>query len=385
MGQEMKGVIMEGEQVMESMLPSPREEKGALVDIESARAVQEVQAAMIIAKRFPRDQTAAFSRIKEACKRATLAKEAMYAYPRAKTLITGPSIRLAEVIAQNWGNLQFGIRELSQKVTVDGGVSEVQAFAWDLETNTLQSKTFQVEHVRWKKEEGKVRLKDPRDIYELIANQGARRLRACILGVIPGDIVEAAVKQCEQTMEKGSDKPIAERIRDMVTVFEQLGVSQKLIEKRLGHKVDTTIAAELVTLQKIYRSIKDGMAKPEDFFDMPKEEFQAASDLQDKLEGKEQKFPCPHEGCDFEGVSERGLKKHLTQSHSETPPDTPDKEKDATTEPISKPGEEKSNDLDPDMPVECYKCKRTVAYKDAMIHRGKDEIERYWCGYDDCV
>jgi hypothetical protein len=226
---------------------------------------------------------------------------------------------LAEVLAQNWGNLQFGIRELSQRTTPNGGVSEVQAFAWDLETNTLQSKTFQVEHVRFTRKDGKKRLTDPRDIYELIANQGARRLRACILGVIPGDITEEAVKQCEKTMESGDERPLVERIRSMVLAFEELGVTQEVIEKRLGHNVDATIATEIVTLQKIFRSIKDGMAKPEDFFDLPREDFKTASDLQDKLDSKEppdpRQFLCPH--CSWKSATERGLKKHITQQHAD--------------------------------------------------------------------
>jgi len=377
---------MEAEQVLEAQLPSaPKEESGAMVEIESARAVQEVQAAMVVAKRFPRDQTAAYKRIEEACKRQTLAKEAMYAYPRGGSLITGPSIRLAEVLAQNWGNLQFGIRELSQRITANGGVSEVQAFAWDLETNTLQSKTFQVEHVRWTRKEGKKRLTDPRDIYELIANQGARRLRACILGIIPGDVTEAAVKQCEQTLEKGSDRPIADRIRDMVKAFEQLGISQDYLEKRLGHRVDTTIAAELVTLQKIYRSIKDGMAKTEDFFDIPKKDFAAASDLQDRLEKKEQvSWQCDQ--CDFIAVSERGLKKHVTQSHGPEPGDTTQEEESALEQPVSDSDEQsgESPELDPDMPVECYKCHCTLRASDSIEHKGKDGVIRHWCGMVDC-
>lgn len=334
---------MEATEVIEMQLPTvPQgDEAGAMIEIESARAIQEVQAAMIVAKRFPRDQTAAYKRIKEACKRKSLAKEAMYAYPRGGSLITGPSIRLAEVLAQNWGNLQFGIRELSQRVTPGGGVSEVQAFAWDLETNTLQSKTFQVEHVRFTKTAGKKRLSDPRDIYELIANQGARRVRACILGVIPGDIVEEAVKQCEKTME-GDEKPIAERVRDMVEAFQGIGITQEMLEKRLGHKVDATISTELVTLGKIYRSIKDGMAKPEDFFDVPREEQQAASDLQAKVdaatgehiaeseptpepepETNDEKIPCAYPGCKVKAKPGKGMQKHLTMKHGGKPYEPP--------------------------------------------------------------
>ena len=126
------------------------ESTGGIVPIEQHRAIQEVQASMIIAKRFKRDQNESYIRIMKACEREGLAKEAMYAYPRGGQLITGPSIRLAEVLAQNWGNLDFGIRELSQ----ESGVSEVEAFAWDKETNTRQSKTFQVPHSRYSKKKG---------------------------------------------------------------------------------------------------------------------------------------------------------------------------------------------------------------------------------------
>jgi len=110
----------------------------ATVEIESARAIQEVQAAMAIAKRFPRDVPAARERILQACRRPVLAERAIYAYPRGGQTITGPSVHLAEAMAQNWGNMQFGIRELSQQA----GESTVEAFAWDMETNTRAIKTF---------------------------------------------------------------------------------------------------------------------------------------------------------------------------------------------------------------------------------------------------
>lgn len=150
-----------------------------------SRQAQEVQAAMVIAKKFPRDEVESFNRILRACQRKRLAEGAMYEYPRSGTKVTGPSIRLAEAMAQNWGNIDFGILELEQK----SGESQVMAYAWDLETNTRQTKVFSVPHMRGTKR-GNVPLTDPRDVYEMVANQGARRLRACILGVIPGDVVD---------------------------------------------------------------------------------------------------------------------------------------------------------------------------------------------------
>lgn len=230
-----------------------------------SRQAQEVQAAMVIAKRFPRDYVASYNRILQACQRKGLAENAMYEYPRGGTKVVGPSIRLAEAMAQNWGNIDYGIIELEQR----NGESQVMAYAWDLETNTRQTKVFSVPHVRSTKK-GNVTLTDPRDIYEMVANQGARRVRACILGVIPGDVQDAAVKQCNETMAGSSDKPILDLVRDMASIFErEFSVSIELVEKYIGCKSDAFTMNDLVRLKRVYKSLKDGMAKREDYFDIP--------------------------------------------------------------------------------------------------------------------
>lgn len=233
-----------------------------------ARAVAEVQSAYVIAKKFPRNESEAYMSIVQACKRQTLAEQAMYAYKRGSTLVTGPSIRLAEAIGQHWGNLDCGVREVSNS----NGVSVAEAYAIDLQTNTRITKTFYVKHVRETKQ-GTTKLTSSRDIYELVANQGARRLRACILGVIPGDIVEAAVEQCQKTLES-SDIPMVEQVRKMVAAFDEIGVKVEHLEARMGHNLDATIPAEIVTLKSIYRSIRDGMSAREDWFDIRKEKTQ---------------------------------------------------------------------------------------------------------------
>ena len=96
------------------------------------REIAEVQAAMLIARMNPRNQIEAMDRILQACTRPTLAQAALYSYSRGGSEVTGPSIRLAEAMAQCWGNFQFGVRELEQR----NGESTVEAFAWDVETNT---------------------------------------------------------------------------------------------------------------------------------------------------------------------------------------------------------------------------------------------------------
>lgn len=258
--------------------------QSAVVEIEQSRAIQEAQAAMVIAKKFPRDRDAAVERIKAECSRIDLAKEAMFGYPRGKTMVEGATIRLAEALAQNWGNIKFGIRELSQS----DGVSEVEAFAWDLETNVTQIKTFEVPHVRYTKS-GKYKLKDPRDIYELVANMGARRLRACILGIIPGDIQDMAKSECEKTLYKeGGD--LKKRIKSMTGKFKEIGVSVDLIEKRVLHNIDSTTSSEIVELGKIYNSINTGMSKPSDWFEISEPIDIDAQKLTEKIKNQQEEI-----------------------------------------------------------------------------------------------
>lgn len=242
--------------------------RSATTEMVVSRQAQEVQAAMVIAKKFPRSETESFNRIMKACKRKTLAEQSMYEYPRGDTKVTGPSIRLAEAMAQNWGNLDFGIIELEQK----NGESQVMAYAWDLETNTRQTKVFSVPHVRFTKRGG-IPLKDPRDIYEMVANQGARRLRACILGVIPGDVIDAAVAQCSATLLNDVGIPLVDLVRQVAATFdEKYGVTIPMLEKYIGCRNESFTMNDLVRLKKVYKSLQDGMAKREDYFELAPEQ-----------------------------------------------------------------------------------------------------------------
>lgn len=274
-------------EIMEYNNEQQPQQNNAMTAIEQSRAIQEVQAALIIAKKFPRDTNAAFARIVDSCKRITLANQAMYKYPRGGEMVTGPSIRLAEVLAQNYGNLDFGVREIERR----GSVSIAESYCWDMETNTRQVKVFEVPHEIGLKGGKKKKLTDPRDIYELVANQGARRLRACILGIIPGDIVDGAVNQCKMTIAKGGGEPIADRIRKVILAFKELGVSQEMLETRLGHGMDLTTPEEIVDLTSIYAALRDKQAKRGDFFDFPEEAEDSdskANELREKLKGGKQ-------------------------------------------------------------------------------------------------
>lgn len=270
-----------------------------IIAVAATRAAQEVQAAMMIARQNPRDETFSLSRIKRACQRIALAEKATYLYSKGGQEITGPSIRLAEVMAQCWGNIDFGFTELESTNTN----SVVQSFCWDLETNSRQTRTFHVPHIRYSRNGGMVPLSDPREVYELMANQAARRTRACILGVIPGDIQEEALIECERTLKSGNKEPLLDRIRKMAVAFSLLGVKQDMIESRLQHPIEQTTIDELQRLVAIYNSIKDGAGSAAEYFPQPEkagksdamaDQLAAKAELEaTKTRGKSKSTPKP--------------------------------------------------------------------------------------------
>lgn len=246
---------------------------GAIAAVGEAREIAEVKAAMAVAQMYPRDQRKAMDRILNSCARPTLAEKAQYAFARGGQEITGPSIRLAETIAQGWGHLQYGMRELSNV----GGASEVEAYCWDLESNVRKSIQFTVSHVRNTKK-GSYALTDSRDIYENVANNGARRVRACILAIVPGDVVEAAEQACEQTLRAKVDIS-PERIAKLLEAFAAFGVDKEAIEKKIQRRMDSILPAQVVSLGRIYNSLRDGMSKPHEWFDVAMEAPKVPEDV----------------------------------------------------------------------------------------------------------
>lgn len=228
---------------------------------ESSRAVAEIQAALTVAVRRPRDEIQCLDRIKNACQRPRLAERAEYSYSRGGSDISGPSIDLLTEIARHWGNLQFGFRELSQR----NGESEVEAFAWDLESNSKRTVVFTVPHVRVTKSSRTV-LTDPRDIYETVANNAQRRVRACLEAVIPSDIVDEALDQVHETL-KANANVTPEGIKSLVEAFGKIGVTRQQIEARIQRAITAIAPAQLISMRRIYKSIVDQMSEVKDWFE----------------------------------------------------------------------------------------------------------------------
>jgi len=232
--------------------------------IEQARAVAEVQAMVTVAQACPRDTPRAIERMRQACGHMALAERAFFSFRRGGSAVSGPSIHLAAELAQCWGNINHGIRELARDDI--GGKSEMMAFGWDLETNMRADASFIVPHKR-DKTGGPVALTDLRDIYENNANNGARRLREMIFRVVPTWFKEEAMALCRQTLERGTtDEPLPLRIGKLVKAYADMGIGRERIEARLGGNVDSMTVVDLANYGIIYRSIKNGETTKEDEF-----------------------------------------------------------------------------------------------------------------------
>lgn len=239
---------------------------GGVLAMEQHRAIAEVQGMMIIAKKFPRDERGAVDRILNSFSRPSLAEVAKYQYARGGTEIDGPSIRAAEAIAQQWGHIDYGFNEISRGIGADNvAYSEIHAYAWDMQSNTRRSVQFRVRHWRDTKKGG-YPITDERDIYELTANMAQRRVRSCILATVPGDVIESAMKQAEITLKTTADTS-PEAIGKLLEAFAGFGVTKEQIEKRIQRRMDAIVPAQVVSLRKIFASLRDGMSNPDEWFE----------------------------------------------------------------------------------------------------------------------
>jgi hypothetical protein len=228
--------------------------------VEMSRAVAEVHAAMYGARQFPRQEAKAIREMENSCRQVYMADKAFYRLPRGEETVSGPTVHLARELARCWGHIQHGIIEMLRDD--EKRQSEMQAFAWDVQTGTRLAHTFIVPHRRDKKDRHTKKttphdLVSLQEIYENNANAGARRLRECIFGVLPPWFSERAKELCRETSAQGDGTPLSERIDLAVAWFKEMGISLDQLE----HKVDLPrirwTGHEVSLLAAIYRSIKN--------------------------------------------------------------------------------------------------------------------------------
>jgi hypothetical protein len=187
------------------------------------------------------------------------AEECVYALPRGGKPIKGPSIRLAEIIASQWGNCRVGARV----VHVDRFEKFVEAEGvfHDLETNTAVTA-----RVRRRLSDSKGRLFND-DMIVVTGNAAcAIAKRNAILGAVPKGVWRRAYDAVESVIA-GDTKTLAERRDRALKSFAAFGVKPEQIAAvlEIGGMDDLTLD-HLVTLTGMHSALKSGESTVEEMF-----------------------------------------------------------------------------------------------------------------------
>lgn len=288
--------------------------------IEQQRAIAEVQAAVVVAQSCPRNMAEAEREMEYVCGRMTMAERAFY---QVTNRGTGPSVHLMRELARIWGNVDYGVKELHRDDSQ--GISEVQAFSWDIQKNTRSSRTFIVPHQRMVKIDGVQQRKDLVDLTDIYLNNqnvGARAVRECIDTILPRWFVEKAQDICHETLRNGEGKPLRDRIESLIGAFDGLSVTLKQLEARVGKERGQWTPEDVAQLTVAGQSIKRGEARAVDLFPAVESTSSTADEIAPAA-------PADEKPAKTRTTRTRKAKTDAKQSDPEPEPDTAEQPADA--------------------------------------------------------
>ncbi|PZE33987.1 hypothetical protein DEJ21_14150 [Curtobacterium sp. MCSS17_006] len=240
-------------------LPQPRPASQGTV-VEQTRAAAEVAAAVQVARQFPRNTDTAAQEMRELCASLSVAQRAFYEVPNRGT---GLSIHIARELVRIWQNVDYGVRELRRDDAE--GISEMQVWAWDQQTNVRSTRSFIQPHQRMKGRQ-RQQLTDLGDIYLANQNTGARAVRECIFTMLPGWFVSEAEDILRKTLEGGGGVPLEQRIDGAIEKFAGIGVTAGQLVTRIGRPIADWTARDVGTLARIHTTVTvDGIPAREFF------------------------------------------------------------------------------------------------------------------------
>lgn len=189
-----------------------------------------------------------------------------YSLPRGKKPISGPSVHLAKILAQQWGNMRIEARV----VDTDSTHVHSEAVCWDLETNLAVKVTVKRSIMQnvWEEKNGQsvktgkmIRMNE--DMITVTGNAAnSISLRNAVFAVVPTAVMKKAYNAAKQMITgdiSDKNKLIARRKQVVDGFKETYGVSEKEILTAVGKAaVDHIDGDDLVILIGIAQSIKDG-------------------------------------------------------------------------------------------------------------------------------
>ncbi len=223
----------------------------------------EIDQQIATAHAFPRNRSLVAQGIAElATWSPAAAAECNYALPRGGKSLTGPSIRLAEIIAAEFGNCRVGARV----VHVDRfeGYLEAEAVFHDLEKNTASQARVRRSI---KDRQGRVF----KDDMVAVAGQAACSIakRNAVLAGVPKALWMPAYEAALQVI-KGDAKTLTERREGALRALGAFGVTPDMIcgALEIGGPLDISLD-HMPTLLAWHKALKDGEGTVESLFPAP--------------------------------------------------------------------------------------------------------------------
>lgn len=241
---------IKGYEVLQVEAPNPAQLVASLDRAERANIDIQVSTA----KQYPRSISRC---VNNAIAIATMDKETAqscgYALPRGGKPITGPSVHLAKIIAQQYGNLRAEAKvvEITDKQVVSRGT------AWDLENNYAVS--FEVR----RSIVGRNGNRFSDDMITVTGNAAnSIAYRNAIFGIVPKSITDKAYKAAQHliTGDLSDEEKLIKRRDGAIKHFtDTYGITEEEVIKLCGkHTVNQIQADEIALLLGFAQSLKDG-------------------------------------------------------------------------------------------------------------------------------
>ncbi|MBN2571308.1 MAG: hypothetical protein JXA68_04210 [Ignavibacteriales bacterium] len=251
------------------------------IDVIEASQRAEFDIQIMTAKRYPRD----LKRIKDNCLAiVTMDKEiaasCRYALPRGGKSISGPSVHLARIIAQQYGNIRVDakIKQVTDKQIVS------EAVCFDLETNYACKVEVRRSII------GKTgRFND--DMITVTGNAAnSIAFRNAVLNVVPKGITDLVYKASMNVLTgdlTDEQKLVSARKKAFDYFKSEYNISEEQVLNSMGlRSVNQVKSEQIADLRAMMQAIKDGDSTPEEMFNL-KTEVKNPFEEQ-KTENKEQ-------------------------------------------------------------------------------------------------
>lgn len=235
----------------------------AMVEQSDASALKQINTSELhslieTAKRYPRNVQSVINRVTTLATLDTeTASECFYSLRRQGTIIEGESVRLAEIIASQWGNLLVRTRIVSN----DGKMITAEAYAIDLETNFMASITVDR---RITDRNGRTYSEDMQVMTGNAAS--AIAFRNVVMKVVPKSIFKRTIEEVKR-VALGQALDMETKRQNMINWYAKLGVTKTQLCEYLGvDKIEAIDQQGVFELKSLANAIREGSTTVEESF-----------------------------------------------------------------------------------------------------------------------